>query len=102
MLLSQVEPTYAKSTIDDMNTIKELFNGSPDILEKRRLSSSESFHIPGAKSSIRTVLLVCLLVFLSLMAESPSRFPDINKLYLYIATSLLAGFIVWMFQLKIN
>jgi hypothetical protein len=105
MLITDIEPTDTQSDNRVMGIIRDLFDGTSEDLNKPKKdgdTSVEKYNSKPRGSDSYLIGFVCLVVFVSLAIETPTRFPDVNKIYLYIITSLLAGFIVWLFQKKFS
>jgi hypothetical protein len=101
MLITDIEPIDTQSDNRVMGMIRDLFDGTPEVKTKDDKSVEKYSSKPRGSGSY-LIGFVCLVVFVSLAIETPTRFPDVNKMYLYIITSLLAGFIVWLFQKKFS
>jgi hypothetical protein len=110
MLLSDISPIQTQPEQLEMETISQLFNGDSKIEKQTQLSRSKHSSITemyGNDTSSPTsydlykVVLVCFLVFISLAIDVPSRLSsDHNKFVLFMVTSLVAGFIFWIFGKK--
>lgn len=106
MLLSDIQPINRTPDANDSEIISHLFNGDADVQESKSSSLSSKDEEIGKRplidSSTKLLLFVTLIVFVSLAIESPTKFTNTNKFYLYIITSVIVGLIVWMFEKKIR